>query len=141
MAYKNSFNNYNAVDEDNPLSKFNSAGLINSTLERLWLDCYNAMAKGEYSLWNTKLDAIWAILGGDEKEGNAVDEEMNKINLKVYETGTLKSKIGVGFQQKSNPQNGMQYHLLLGKSLFLRRLQNKQGKGTAYINEDEDDFD
>ena len=34
-----------------------------------------------------------------------------------------------------------QYLLLKEKSLFLRRLQNTQGKGTAYVSEQDDDFD
>jgi len=34
----------------------------------------------------------------------------------------------------------LQYLLLNKKSLFLRRLQNQQGKGTAYATYD-DDFD
>lgn len=133
--------NYDPELEQEKLSRINAAGLINSTLENLWKDCYSAMAKGNYLLWNTKLDSIWAILGGDCKEGDDEDKNMSKINLKIYENGDFKTKIGSGFLEKNNPNNAIQYQLLLRKSLFLRRLQNKQGKGTAYINEDEDDFD
>ena len=132
-------NNYE--DEEAKLSKFNSAGLINSTLEKLWVDCHNAMSAGNYTLWNSKLDSIWTILGGDVPEGSPEDKKFNDISLKIYENGSLKGKIGVGFSKKENPDSALQYQCLIRKSLFLRRLQNKQGKGTAYASDDEDDFD
>ena len=133
---------YNVVEaEENQQSKINAAGLINITLERLWMDGYNAMAKGDYILWNSKLDAIWAILGGDETVGSPADIKIREIDLKIYETGSLKSKTGLGFEKRENPNAGIQYQWLKVKSLFLRRLQNKQGKGTAYVSEDSDDFD
>lgn len=128
-------------EEEAKTSKINSAGLINSTLERLWLDVYNAMDSGDYVRWNIKLDAIWSILGGDCKDGDADDKGMKDINLKIYETGSLNSKIGSGFSQSTNPNNSQQYQLLLKKNLFLRRLQNSQGKGTAYASDDDFDFD
>ena len=131
----------NIDEEEIKTSKINAAGLINSTLERLWLDCYNAMAIGDYIKWNTKLDSIWSILGGDCKQGDPEDKLMNKINLDIYDKGDLKGKVGVGFNKSSNPNNAVHYHLLLKKNLFLRRLQNSQGKGTAYDRGDGDDFE
>ena len=136
------FSNPNETQEkDSTMSKINAAGLINSTLENLWKDCYDAMAKGDYVLWNTKLDSIWAVLGGDEPENGDKEKKYNEINLKIYSNGSLKSKIGTGFDKQVNPNNSIQYLWLLRKSLFLRRLQNKQGKGTAYTQGDEDDFE
>jgi len=131
----------NFEDEETKMSKFNAAGLISATIEKLWVDCHNAMANGNYVLWNTKLDSIWTILGGDVKEGSDEDEKFRKICLKIYNNGSLKGKIGTGFNKKENPDNTKQYQWLIKKSLFLRRLQNKQGKGTAYTSDDEDDFD
>jgi len=128
-------------EEEAKMSRMNSAGLINSTLERLWMDCYTAMSLGKYSLWNTKLDAIWAILGGDCTEGDDSDKKIQELNLKIYENGSLKGNVGVGFTKSVNPNNPLQYQYLLKKALFLRRLQNSQGKGTAYASDDEDDFD
>ena len=127
--------------EEQKTSKINAAGLINSTLEKLWNECYTAMAAGDYLKWNTKLDAIWSILGGDCAERSDPDKKIKKMNIKIYDTGSLNPKIGQGFNKKPNPNNAVQYHLLLNKNLFLRRLQNSQGKGTAYENEDEDDWD
>lgn len=137
MAFQKDFNQ----ETEKVQSRINAAGLINSTLERLWVESYTAMSNGQYYLWNTKLDAIWAILGGDTKDNDKDDKEITRINLKIYEMGSLKSTEGIGFEKKSNTNNAIQYQWLLKKSLFLRRLQNKQGKGTAYTSDEYDDFD
>ena len=116
------------------LSKINAAGLINLTIENLWKDCYNAMAKGDLITWNRKLDALWLVLGGDVKEGTKEETNFNKIDLQLHTTGSLNHK-KVGFQKISDEDSGkiaVQYLVLRNKSLFLRRLQNSQGKGTAY---------
>ena len=144
MAYYNNKDlNPNTSDGiDKAQSKINAAGLINATLERLWMDCYNAMATGNLVLWNRKLDAIWNILGGDCKEGDETDKKMDEITLKIYNTGTLNHK-KEGFEkikEKESESMRLQYILLNKKSLFLRRVQNGQGKGTAYKNDDDDDF-
>lgn len=128
------------VDEEK-VSKINAAGLINITLENLWRDCYKLMASGHYGLWNIKLDSIWVILGGDEKDENDTSKDINKLDLEIYKQGVLSSKSGKGFNAQPNPNNAMQYQLLKRKSLFLRRLQNKQGKGTSYHSDDDYDFD
>jgi hypothetical protein len=126
--------------EDNTQSRINAAGLINSTLERLWIDSYNAMANGNYFLWNIKLDSIWAILGGDEKEDSDIVKQFNELDLKIHENGGW-NKGSKGFVIENKGNMSLQYLLLRNKSIFLRRLQNKQGKGTAYENPDMDDFD
>lgn len=132
----------NSIDEEeNKMSKINSAGLINATLERLWQECYSLMYSGDYVGWNTKLDAIWSILGGDCKDGDDIDKQMTELNLKIYESGSLSSKKGSGFNKKENNNNPLKYLLLIKKNLFLRRLQNSQGKGTAYDKGDGDDFE
>jgi len=139
MAWKQ----YGEVDEEEKISRINSAGLTNITLENLWRDCYSAMAKGNLVLWNRKLDSIWVLLGGDCKEGDVDDKEIKEMDKKIYETGSLNTK-KLGFEQKlsNDPLNtAKQYILLKKKSLFLKRLQNKQGKGTAYKSDDEDDID
>ena len=140
MAYSKDLNIMHEANEDK-VSRINSAGLINSILENLWRESYTAMANGDYLKWNSKLDSIWTILGGDCEENKDEDKSIVKINLSIYEAGTLKSKAGGGFNDNINPNNALQYQLLLRKSLFLRRLQNKQGKGTAYQNDDDDDID
>lgn len=139
MAYTKDLNQ---EFDDEKTSKINAAGIINITIENLWRDCYAAMAEGRLGRWNRKLDAIWAILGGDVKEDAEEEVKFNKINLALYKTGTLNHQ-KVGFetiQSEEKVSMSVQYLILQKKSLFLRRLQNSQGKGTAYLNDDDDDF-
>lgn len=140
MAYKD-YNKEEVIDEK--VSRINAAGLTNITLENLWRDCYLAMAQGDLVKWNRKLDAIWVVLGGDCHEGDDDDLMMKKIDLAIYSNGSLNNKrIGFSKEAKTSPLTiATQYLWLKKKSLFLKRLQNKQGKGTAYVNEDDDDID
>ena len=129
--------------EEQKISRINSAGLTNITLENLWKDCYDAMAKGDLVKWNRKLDAIWIILGGDCSEGGEEDKKYKLLEVSIHKTGSLNHK-KTGFlstQENEAVLMAAQYLYLKEKSLFLKRLQNSQGKGTAYQNEDEDDFD
>lgn len=128
---------------DEKTSRINAAGIINISLENLWRDCYLAMSRGDLVLWNRKLDAIWIILGGDCKKDGDEDKECTKLNLKIYNTGKLNHK-SIGFEKAKEDESilaAQQYLLLKEKSLFLRRLQNSQGKGTAYETGDDYDFD
>ena len=129
--------------EDSKMSKINAAGLINMAIENLWKEAYSAMAANRFSLWNVKLDAIWCILGGDVVEGEKEDKAFNKLDLAIYETGSL-NHVNQGFEShKDSDKNkiAMQYLLLRKKTIFLRRLQNSQGKGTAYSSGDNDDWE
>jgi len=129
--------------EDEQISRINSAGLTNITLENLWRDCYNAMAKGNLILWDRKLDAIWTNLGGDCKRNGKESKELRKMDLEIAKIGSLRNKItGFNTKESINSLNlAKQYLLLKEKALFLKRLQNSQGKGTAYASDDEDDID
>lgn len=134
---------YGTESEEEKISRINAAGIINVTIENLWNEIFSSMSKGNLVNWNRKLDAIWSILGGDQKEGDPVDENMEALNLKIYETGSLNHK-KVGFQKLGGDESekmAMQYLLLNKKNLFLRRLQNSQGKGTAYQSDSVDDMD
>jgi hypothetical protein len=128
MVFKSDLNE---IEDSGVSSKINAAGLINLTLERLWIDSYNAMANGNYFLWNIKLDSIWAILGGDETEDSEIVKQFNDLDLKIHENGGW-NKGSKGFVIENKGNMSLQYLLLRNKSIFLRRLQNKQGKGTAY---------
>jgi len=140
MAWKK---DVNVEVDDEQMSRINSAGIINITLENLWRDCYAAMSSGDLVRLSRKLDAIWTLLGGDVKEGEKEDKAMEILDVKIYKTGNLShKKVGFKSTSESNPENrALQYLLLKKKALFLRRLQNSQGKGTAYVDHDWDDFD
>ena len=136
---------YNDISEGDfyGKSKINTAGLINLTLENLWKEAYVTLCSNQMWKWNRKLDAIWLILAGDVNEGSPEDLKFNSIELQIGETGSLFHKNeGFGKTPKDRIQKmALQYQLLMKKSKFLRRLQNKQGKGTAYVDAMEDDFE
>lgn len=129
--------------EAEKLSKINSAALINFRLNNLWVDANNHSRKGAYSSWNADLDCVWRELGGDVKEESPESKNFTKINIELGKVAPLLNwrneqgfvKINKDELQKQNKQ----YQLLMKKELSLRRLQNKQGKGTAYA--EDDDFE
>ena len=130
-------------NSDSLTSKYNSAALINLTIAELWKDSYRHSRAGEFSKWNADLNCIWVELGGDLKEDNEKDndyiKQFDKVEDELAALGSLtKKKTGFNVTtQKETLTYAAQYKVLMKKALFLKRLQNKQGKGTAY----EDDMD
>jgi len=137
MAWKD----VNKEPTEDQVSKINAAGLINITLENLFRDCYVAMSNYNYKLWMIKLDAIWTILGGDEERGSDADKYINNLDLKIYKLGDMSIPTNRTFNKKPASNSKEQYQLLKLKTIYLRRLQNKQGKGTSYLRDDDYDFD
>ncbi len=131
----------NVVDIGN-LSKYNSGALINLRLNDLWQDAHRHKRQGKYSSWNGDLDAVWCELGGDVKEGGDKDKDFNKLNVDLVKLSPIINwNNSEGFNKvnsthRANKQK--QYLELIKKELFLRRLQNIQGKGTAYGDDDDD---
>ncbi len=124
------------------ISKYNSGALINLRLNELWQDSHKHKRKAEYSSWNGDLDAVWCELAGDVKEGDEKDKDWDKLNLDLSRLSPIinwNNSSGfnrVVYSQKLRMQK--QYLELIKKEVFLRRLQNIQGKGTAYGEGDED---
>jgi len=140
MAWNKDLNFKEEIDKT---SRINAAGIINITLENLWKEGYSYLVNGDYVKWNRKLDSIWLILGGDVSPGSSEEKEFMKIDTQLYSLGNLGHQ-KIGFETTSQEDKGKratQYLVLRNKSLFLRRLQNKQGKGTAYTDSEYDDFD
>ena len=78
---------------------------------------------------NKDLDRVWCELISDVNKEDIA--EFEKFTRKISEIDKTKRQI---YQEEL-------YHLLMDKEKFLRILQNKQGKGVSYIDEEEDDFD
>ena len=124
-------------------SKINSAALMNLILTDLWKDAHQHARKGRLRDFSNDLDCIWIHLGGDEdKESDAsleyirIEKELTKIDIEKKQGGFSKD-IDVDLKEKLT----MFYRVLMEKALFLRRLQNKQGKGTAYQDPSDDYMD
>ena len=127
-------------------SKINSAMIVNMTLNELWKDSFRHFRDGRYLSWNNDLDTIWTILGGEpDVEKSDIEKDYDNINKELIKEGNLSNGIeSKGFNKVDkeylNKLNRLK-SILIRKALFLRRLQNKQGKGTAYHDADEDYMD
>ena len=128
-------------------SRFNSGMLINLRMNNLWVLTHNYARKGNYSDWSGVLDRLWCELSADVTDDKAGDE----INKKFEDIEKELAKVGVtnwskvhGFAERDAKAKLImtkQYRLLMKKEIFLRKLQNKQGKGTAYYDESENDWE
>lgn len=124
-------------------SKINAAGLINLTLENLWVKVYQTQSKCNLGECNRHLNSIWLILGGDLNSDDKKAKQYHAIDEAIGKAGNLfHTRRGFGLiSQDELKIIAVQYRLILEKALFLRRLQNKQGKGTAYEESIEDYMD
>lgn len=130
-------------DEENSqkVSKFNTAALINSRLHNDWVDALNCLKTGKFNKCDLILNNIWIELAGDLEDKTYEDEEkkLKKIN---DELGTLNdADSNSGFQEPSREdkqKRNKQYKKLVEKSLFLKRLEKLLGKGTSWIDDEED---
>ena len=125
------------------LSKFNSGALINMRLNNLWVDSHTHKRNGKYLSWNGDLDAVWCELGGDVKEEDESNKKYNEIEEQLSKLSPILNWNSHGQYDNLTTElkllQNKQYRILIKKELFLRRLQNKQGKGTAY--DDEEDWE
>ena len=123
-------------------SKMNSGWLIIQRLDRLWKDCHKHSRAGQYSNWNADLDCIWSELCGeyDDNSKEMKDmEQMNKLVIAAKNWGTV-----TGFKKQEREDKvemTRQYFLLRRKEWYIRKIQNEQGKGTAYTDGSEDDWE
>ena len=127
------------------VSEYNSAFFMNKRLHELWEDSNKHKRSGAYAQWNGDLDAVWCELGSDVAEDGEQEKKFQKINLELKECNPVlnwnASSQFDASSQKMLLKKTQQYQVLMKKEIFLRRLQNKQGKGTKYIDPDEDDFE
>ena len=136
------------VETDEKTSKYNSAIDQLKRINNLWQKVNLAAETGEFLKWNMILDRIWCELGGDLDDSNNEDKKVidkfSEINTEIVKLYPLNSGTGKTFNPTTKEdveRKSKQYQLLIKKELYLRRLQNAQGKGTAYSDGEEDDFE
>jgi hypothetical protein len=143
--------------QENKISKYNSGIAQLYRLDGLWRDVNTHSRQGLYAKWNEDLDRIWCELSRDLPEDNknlpenkktpTFDEakvKFKEFDTKLNEQGNFQDKEPAGFIEVSKEikeKRNKQYEILMEKELFLRRLENKLGKGTAWSDEDEDNWD
>lgn len=140
---------YNSQPEQR-VSKINTAGLQNLRRSALWEDANNHSRQGLYKKWNEDLDRVWLELVGTIKSQKKKDgeENDNKISKEEEEFNKIEEEIGKlsvpkqskGFKQvdKDDYENLVKLKKkLMEKETFLRKLEDVQGKGSAYETDDD----
>lgn len=142
MAYQDYSQELDSDISQTKISKINAAALINLIMAKLWQDAHRHSIQGELLKWNADLNCIWIELAGDVDAGSNEDKEFLDIEERLAKAGSLIRKKSNGFVKedaKEQAKHAKQYQILLEKAVFLQRLRNKQGKGTAY-QDDADDY-
>lgn len=116
--------NFSTEEDTEKKSKYNSAVSQLYRIDSLWQKCHYYRTVGRLIEWNNHLDCIWTELASDSKEKD--DDQFDKFMSQII---------------KSSKNRNELYQTLMKKEIWLRRLQNNQGKGTAYNDTSEDDFD
>jgi len=114
----------NSDESEEKKSKYNAAVSQIYRLDNLFQKAEHYRSVGNLKKWNWILDSIWIELASDS----------NTNENEIYEK--FKSIIS-----KYMKNRGIFYQILMRKEIWIRKLQNKQGKGTAYIDDSEDDFE
>lgn len=107
-------------DSEPKQSKYNAALAQLYRVDNLWKSAHFNSRSGNLKEWNWDLDSIWRELASDA---------IPKDNKKFYTINNLIKRY-----KKNKPQF---YRILEYKEIFLRKLQNSQGKGSAYYEDDE----
>jgi hypothetical protein len=135
------------VDENVVIkSKYNSGVAKMIRMDAIWKDVNRHKRSGEYSKWNEDLDTVWCELTADAKKKNVLKQkskEFNEKNQAIAELGSFNDTSNLSFRVPTNEDNLKrikQYQKLMDKEIFLRILEEELGKGTAWEDDDEDDF-
>lgn len=111
-------------EEEIKESRYNSAIAQLYRIDELWKLAHQHSRSGRFLKWNHILDAVWREIAADSKE-------------EYYKKMDFFKKLVTKHKHNPNILN----QVLMEKEICLRQLQNLQGKGTAYRDYAEDDFD
>lgn len=134
-----------AEDVEPLISKHSSGVSIIIRIDGLWKDANIHSCSGQYSKWNTKLDVIWRELARDilETDWETKEKAFDAFDAELVKEGAFKDTGSDTFEDitpDDATKRSKQYRILNKKELFLKRLENKLGKGTTFSDGDEDDF-
>lgn len=124
------------------LSRINEAGNQVLRIGGLWGEANTAAKSGLLIRWNSIMERVWSELSADatveeRKEFKKINESLKDLRIN-FSFGSLPKSRKPKFIIKLMD---IQYLKLMDKDLFLRELQNSQGKGTLYKDEFEDDYE
>lgn len=108
-------------DIDKEKSKYNEANLNIQRLHNAWLRCAHYRRNAEYQKWKWELDNIWSELCQDVGE-----KRMSNHKETEKEFEEQRDKIGAMTSKDDLYESISKLHI------FLRRLQDRVGKGGTY---------
>jgi len=131
--------------EQNRKSKYNSGVAKEIRRNKLWEETNTHSRSGNFIKWNEDLDTVWSELCADIKpeEFNGKKTDFEKFDTEIMEIGRIEDTNKQGFKEIDKEfyaKRDKHYKKLRDKEIFLRRLENSLGKGTAYEDDDEDSF-
>lgn len=115
------------IDES---SKYNEAAMQIMRLHNLWVKIEENINKGNLKEWENLLDSVWRELSADTNHisnGDGLTKENKFLRLKVLVAAS-----------KTRTEH---YNALNKRHEFLKRLQDKSGKGGIYEDESEKGFE
>jgi len=147
-----------APEQPEKISLYNSGMAQIKRLDELWAKIHKYVEGGLLTKWNWGLDRIWCELIGDIPEDTVEDDddmievdgeeyvaskkEKKQTDIERFESfkiviGNINKDFIEGKTKAMEYQRQM-YEALMQKEAFLRRLQNRLGKGTKLVDADED---
>ena len=127
-------------------SKYSSGINIILRLDQLWKDTHLHSRNDLFYKWNNDLDCIWRELARDIKDNEYVDKKkgFDGFDTEIKKVGNFQDQTPNGFKKPDSDfwkKRDEHYKILMEKELYLKRLENELGKGTAYDEGDEYDFE
>ena len=131
-------------EQEQKVSKYNSGIAKIYRMDGLWKNVNNHSVLGNFIKWNEFLDRVWCELSADITPTDFGDKEkkFKEFDDAISIIGSFDDGLSDGFKNISKDlleKRSKHYKALINKEMFLRRLENELGKGTAW-DEGEDDF-
>lgn len=140
MVYFSNWNGDNSSDPEKK-SKFHGAFSQIYRLDKLQQSANNNSRNINYPAWNEDIDAVWRELAADTKPENwDIYKKFNEI-LNLLGLYSIGEKLKLENPKLFSKIISLQKEILTKKDIFVRELQNKQGKGTAYEDSMDDYMD
>lgn len=114
-------------------SKYNEAINQLIRINNIWQQCCEYSSNGHLTKWKWKLEAAWRELSSSAKK---LDESLGKDEKSWVKQKEEKDTAIANVKTREEL-----YKALNDKEEFLRWLQDKAGKGSAYSDEDDNDFE
>ena len=128
-------------EDDEKTSKYNAAVAQLQRLDKLWNRAHTLCLSGKMKSLFFVLERVWIELCPDAKRH---DFKMQRnIYRKVNDIFAIKvnSREESEMRRNNRRKKGLLYKALQIYEIFLRRLQNTQGKGTAYRDASDEGID